>query len=321
MEKFEFRSYNQLQFITSMNSNFIIIKLNNLSGNLEDIKKTVYSELKKKYLDQPGVYFLRLEDGYYIGETRELSTRLKTHIKNKDIRSITVATYKADIDRLEKEQIRDLESLLITYAEDYGLMLGGELKNKKKENRKVENILNSRENTIYAKYIWDKISYLNLKDILEDKQTIEHMQEVVDESEEEAIIEGNNDHQPKIRVKHDWRNTVNMKIQTVDHEHPIFKYIPYRKIVTKAYDKTNLEIFNKEFAFKALFRYLYENRGNGGIDIELTKGKRDRGWITAGTLAYLRIETNGEARGNLMDAPLNRTEVEKLIKDFIEKNY
>ncbi len=318
MEKFEFRSYNQLQFITSMNSNFIIIKLNNLSGNLEDIKKTVYSELKKKYLDQPGVCFLRLEDGYYIGETKELSTRLKTHIKNKDIRSITIATYKADIDRLEKEQIRDLESLLITYAEDYGLMLGGELKNKKKENRKVTNILNERENIIYAKYIWDKISYLNLKDILEDKQAIEHTQEI---TSEDIQTEENNDHKPRVRVHHVWRNTVNSKVQVVDQEHPIFKYIPYRKVITKAYNKTNIEIFNKEYAFKALFNYLYENRGNGGIDDELTKGKRNRGWITAGTLAYLRIETNGDARGRLMDAPLDRTEVEKLIKDFIEKNY
>ena len=95
----------------------------------------------------------------------------------------------------------------------------------------------------------------------------------------------------------------------------IFKTISYRKVATNGYIKKNIEIFNEEFSKKALYMYLYEGIGNKTIDDKLTNNIRKNGYVTAVTLAFYNIETNGDARGSLMT--LTKEKANQVIEDIV----
>ena len=333
--KVELRDFNSFELLTSPTSQFIIIKLNNINGKIEKHKEILSSELKTDYLSQPGVYFLRLNNGYYIGETTDLFKRMNQHIKDKEINTITFATHKSEIDRLDKEQIRDIESLLIEYAMEANLTLGEGILNKRNENRKVTNVFKEKEHRMQANEIWKRMAMLNVNDFF-DKE-VNAIEESIAAREFEKSSQSYSAPRNKIEpfdsetfdpdeiAKQNLKsittkNDVKLNISKVDYGHDIFKDVPLRRLPTNAYNKDRIEIFNKENTKRCLLKYLWEGKSNGLVDIELTRyRKRTRGWITAATLAYMGMETNGSARNSL--SSWNKIEVEDLIDEFVEYNY
>lgn len=326
MRKIEIRNYNQFECVTSHEWGVIILKLNKLSLGLEDLSEFIKEKLGVDFLRQSGVYFLRLKDGYYIGETRDLIIRFADHIEKREVESITLATYKSVLDKFDKEMIRDLESLLISHAENTGIQFGEKLKNIKQENRKTSNLFASAENEELAKYMWDKFLYLNLDNIIEDLRTrnIEkdehpgcltafHSNETVDFENQKLERKG------PVTLEKTWekKNVIDHKI---DLHSEIFDYVPQRTNLATAYTTYNGDMFLKEYIVECLFEYLYTGKGNKPIDISLTNGKRDRGWITAMTLAYFRIETNGNARG-ILRKQMSAEKSKQMISKFVSDNY
>lgn len=108
-------------------------------------------ELQKDYMNRPGVYFLKSTNSYCVGSTHNLNEILFTHNKNKDILTIIFAAYKSQIDRLDKKQIKDLETHLIDYAKDLGLTLGKKIQNKKQELKKSLSVASNKEKVIVHK--------------------------------------------------------------------------------------------------------------------------------------------------------------------------
>ena len=104
----------------------------------------------------------------------------------------------------------------------------------------------------------------------------------------------------------------------VNIQHDIFNYVPLRLTPSKGYVE-NIELFDKEKSKGVLKLYLFSNMSGESIDKQFTNGSRNKGWITACTLAYLRIETNGKARGSLKE--LAKEKATKLINDFVDENY
>ncbi|TCG10606.1 GIY-YIG nuclease family protein [Mycoplasma marinum] len=310
--KTEIRAYDSFELIFSPNQELIIIKINNNNGNFDDTAKIIENQLKNDYLSQAGVYFLRLDGGYYIGETINLKKRFSEHEKMKEFSSITFATYKYDLEELNKEQIRDLESILIEFANDNGLTLG----NAKIENRKTRNLLNHNDHINMARWIWKNFSYLNIEDIF-DELNSNQIQDIENKGMvkiKTMDVNRDNSITKQIVVQKDVKNKV------IDKNHKIFKFLDFNESPTKGYMKIKIEIYNKNSAVKCLFDYLYKSKGNATIDSELTNSNRVKGWIAAATLAYFRIQTNGTARGTL-NSLVSKEKAFELIKDFVDLNY
>ena len=316
MKRIEIREYNNFEFMISKNSAEIIIKISLENSTIQEVSNQMNEIMGEDYLDRPGVYFLRLSEGFYIGKAKNLKQRFLQHYANKKISFITFATHKSKLERMENTMIQDLESLLLSYAHDYGLNIGGSLTNKKNENRKTTNILLRRENGLIAKEIWNKFAQLNVMDLLEEKYSSE-----MDEIPKVKNIKGNPN--SMIKKKSTFIKTIAVNKNTQDHIvdsiDPLFTHVQYRENIAPGYNRTKIEMFNKEYSKLALFEYLYLNSGNMSIDKKLSKGTRDRGYITAVTLAYFRIETNGKTRGSL--TKLNSDIAKSLIDKFVDKYY
>lgn len=326
MRKTVIRNYRTFESITSDEWGVIILKLNHINGQLDLVSELISEKLGVDFLKQSGVYFLQLKDGYYIGETKDLSTRFMDHIEKREVESITLATYKSHLDKFNKETIKDLESILIIEAESFGISIGGKLKNVKQENRKTLNILDSQENEELGKYIWDKFAYLNMRGIIEELQTKDFIVHdfIVHDTQDlkEAIIdaEANKKKFSKAVASENkvWE-PLNVSEHKVNVNDDFFKYVPSRTVLTKAYNLQRGDVFMKQYIEECLFEYLYIGNRNALVDVKITNGRRDRGFVTAMTLAYFRIETNGSARGSLKN--ISKAHAQELIKGFVERNY
>lgn len=324
IRKTTIREFGKFEFMFSVSSAEIIFKIDLSNTGIETISKQIVEVMKEDYMNRSGVYFLRLDDGFYIGKATNLKNRFKQHLENKSISSITFATYKNEFDLMEDEQIRDLESLLIQYAQEYGLQFDGALKNRKNESRKKRNYLDAHDNGLIAREIWGKFAQLNIDDILEEK--FSHSNEFATEKNE---IISTNTVIKKVTSKNSlniedkkWLKEItsraNMEIRRDELKNEsIFLNVPYRGIPTSGYSKGNIEIFNKEYSKKCILMYLHGGLGNGEIDRRLTNKLRKNGYVTAVTLAYFNIETSGRARGTLSEMP--KTEATNQISELVEK--
>ena len=114
-------------------------------------------------------------------------------------------------------------------------------------------------------------------------------------------------------------NKIMIKNNDVNTNHKIFNFVPLLLTLPQGYIKIKRELFKKELSKKALKLYLFFGFGGTQVDAELTNNIRKKGWLTSITLAYLRIETNGKARGSLKE--LSEEKATKLINDFVDENY
>lgn len=151
----------------STHSKFITIQLPEINiEKFESVIAEIRSELGQGIFEQPGVYFLEEEDGFYIGETTSLVNRIATHLNNKKIKSITFSTTKSASEIMEKTEVADIESILIQTAKDCGFKLENTLKNKLDEKRKTLNNTTHKQNNEFAKQIWECFLMFNADGIL-----------------------------------------------------------------------------------------------------------------------------------------------------------
>ena len=332
MKKLEIWEYGKYEIISSDKSSKIIIKIDLTNSNINEVSNGLKEILKDDYLNKPGIYFIRLTKGFYIGQTDNLKRRFIEHTKDKAISNITFATYKSPLDRMSNDEIRDLESLLISYATDCGLKINDSLTNKKRESRRRLKVLEAKNNQEVAREIWNKFAQLNIDDLLNEKNSYS----IDDDIEEEtSLISETNGIPNKVKTNISVSTTKNknskedrefvnsllnkIMINDVNTNHKIFNFVPLLLTLPQGYIKIKRELFKKELSKKALKLYLFFGLGGTQVDAELTNNIRKKGWLTSITLAYLRIQTNGKARGSLKE--LAKEKATKLINDFVDENY
>lgn len=337
MNKTEIREYKNFDIVLSDKSKYVVLKIKNVRGleTLEKAANEMIDEVKQDFLAQSGVYFLKLSNGMYIGETNNFRARFINHIENREVESITFATYESQLNLLDKEQIEDIESLLLSYAKEFNLNIGEELKNVKPEDRKIRNHIRGKDNEETSNFIWNQILFLNVRDMFAvSKKPIAATQ--LEYKGEKTIKEpsknefGNNVAESKkttliktLKTKKISEGLLEFKdiknhAYFVDKHNVIFKHLNFSRNIAATYNDEHFPVFNIELAAKCLYLFLYDGVGQKYIEERLL-GHQIDGWITSSTLAYFRIPTSGSQK--VLKRVFSSQEAKQVILNFVKNNY
>lgn len=309
MKKIEHDILKRVELYDSSNESIAIIKVADPKTDFNEIERELERIYGGNIIDGSGVYFISMKGDFYIGEAKNLKKRTFQHLKDKEISHITYATSKSKRNSLNKDDIKDIESLLLSYAQDYGF----DLTNIKNESTNSMNESNLMTNSDKAQWVWKGILSLNIEDILENV------------SNNKAALETNSSNKHVISFTNVSTRDMDFDLSNVTTKANVLNNIPgdleifkstiRRDDVAKAYRSSNIEIFNKKYAVDVIMDYVYRGMGNAKIDSKYTKGKRNRGWVTAATMAFYKIETNGKAKLTLASLP-EETAID-LIKEMV----
>lgn len=317
MRKIDHEIINNIELYDSSTESIAIIKVGdpaeNLAHSFDKIKNIYGFDL----LEGSGVYFISMDGDFYIGEAKNLKKRTLEHLKSKKIASITYATSKSKRHELNKDDIKDIEATILSYASDYNFPLT----NIKSESTNSLNSSSLLLNEAKSKWVWKGILTLNIGDIIE---SITNSNMTGDAPDEKAFkitrrpLRGRSSNNIERDMSYDLSDVTkkgNVLNNIPSPDLKIFNHTIRRDDVAKAYRRTDIEIFNGKYAVDVIMDYLYSGLGNKPIDDKYTKGRRNRGWVTAATIAYYKIETNGEAKFTL--SHLSETEAREMVQELV----
>lgn len=324
----------EYEFLSSKSSGIKAIKIKSLKGKfsekeIEQRAKTITNDLGYNFVKSNGVYFLELEDKFYIGKTNDFTYRLPQHTEVRNIKSITFFMNNDTVNGWDESETLDIESVLIDYAIEFGFSLNETLDNKKTEKRTKKKAIDRLGSKEDANDIWEKILFLNTEAIISlikktsgkkistklevDPMTLDFSNVISTTSKYEKI----NSQKDFIIKKNEFNIFVDTTKETRIRSLHIFGFVDYKENTSKSYNGKKVGVFKKDLAVRALKQFLIDGIPYNKVEIDLTNGLSTDSWLISSTLAYLRI--SNDSRGALKNVD-KETSV-KMIYDIVEQRY